>query len=67
MCSWIIGDASVVTKWHQVHERSREARGQIDRFPEMNYVQSRGDLRYHNLEENAAVIDSKSVCLFVCF
>lgn len=37
-CSWIIGDASAVTKWNQVHTRTGEARGQIDPFPEMNYL-----------------------------
>lgn len=38
MRSRMIGDASAVTKWHQVHTRAGEARGQIDPFPEMNYL-----------------------------
>lgn len=34
----VLGDGSAMTKWHQVPERSGEARGQIDRFPEINYL-----------------------------
>lgn len=42
----VLLDDFAVTKWHQVHTRVGEARGQIDPFPEMNYLHPLGYCRF---------------------